>query len=374
MDFYSEYNYMYENNPKNKRKNKSMIFILLCFLIFGFFLLFLTLIGSIFIVKIEGDLITPGGLTDVSRIVSIEGKTYEDFEYKGIYVYKETAKLSLYDIIFKYRENKDGKEFIFAPSEELVNNNLERTYDTEEKESEYGALIFRESVKIATTIAYSLAAQVDDDIYISHNQEGALVVDYYSDNIDLSIGDVITHVNGEKIDYFNEYVNMQKSESCSQSAILDIKTKENVRKQVVTPYCQEDIEAYPYYEIADSIPEITFKSTDNIRGNSMGMMLTLGIYQALTNQLYEGKLIAGTGTIENDGSVDRIGGVYSKTMTAYQNGVKILLVSDDDLEEFLASAIALNIEDEMEIVGVNQIEDAIEFLTNYSDEEAGSVI
>ncbi|MER5636333.1 hypothetical protein ABT095_05205 [Kitasatospora sp. NPDC002227] len=68
-----------------------------------------------------------------------------------------------------------------------------------------------------------------------------------------------------------------------------------------------------------------------IGGPSAGQMLALGIIDKLAGDgsggdLSGGKVIAGTGTIDNDGNVGAVGGVPLKTKAAAQDGATVFLV------------------------------------------------
>ncbi|WP_367341817.1 SepM family pheromone-processing serine protease [Limosilactobacillus sp.] len=59
-------------------------------------------------------------------------------------------------------------------------------------------------------------------------------------------------------------------------------------------------------------------------GPSGGLMFSLQVYQQLTNRnLRHGQKIAGTGTINPDGSVGEIGGIDKKVIAAHRAGAKI---------------------------------------------------
>lgn len=79
--------------------------------------------------------------------------------------------------------------------------------------------------------------------------------------------------------------------------------------------------------------DITFH-TDGIGGPSAGLMFTLAIYTQLSNpELRDGRVIAGTGTIEQDGSVGDIGGADKKVISAAQAGAEIFFVPNNPVDE-----------------------------------------
>ena len=117
-------------------------------------------------------------------------------------------------------------------------------------------------------------------------------------------------------------------------------------------------------------------STDGVGGPSAGLMFTLDIYDQLTDEdLRKGRVIAGTGTIEQDGSVGDIGGAALKVVAADQAGAEIFFVPDNPVEEAVlkadpeaktnyeqAVAAAKEIGTKMKIVPVTNVQEAIDYL------------
>ncbi len=69
---------------------------------------------------------------------------------------------------------------------------------------------------------------------------------------------------------------------------------------------------------------ITFKSRES--GPSGGLITTLEIYNQLTKKdLTKGKTIAGTGTIEEDGTIGQIGGIEHKILGAEKAGAEVFI-------------------------------------------------
>ncbi len=73
---------------------------------------------------------------------------------------------------------------------------------------------------------------------------------------------------------------------------------------------------------------------ENIGGPSAGMMFALGIIDSLTpGNLTGGKPIAGTGTIDADGTVGPIGGIRQKLVGARRAGARYFLAPADNCDE-----------------------------------------
>lgn len=119
-------------------------------------------------------------------------------------------------------------------------------------------------------------------------------------------------------------------------------------------------------------------NTNDIGGPSAGLMFTLEILnQILDEDLTHGKVIAGTGTMESDGTVGRIGGIDKKVVAADRAGAQYFLAPDDTItEEMLeynpelisnyeeALKKAKEIGTKMKIVPIHTVDDAIKFLNN----------
>ncbi|WP_320066346.1 PDZ domain-containing protein [Micromonospora sp. RTGN7] len=72
----------------------------------------------------------------------------------------------------------------------------------------------------------------------------------------------------------------------------------------------------------------------DIGGPSAGLMFALGIVDKLQPaDLTGGKIIAGTGTIDDEGQVGPIGGIAQKLVGAKQSGAKVFLVPEDNCAE-----------------------------------------
>jgi len=122
---------------------------------------------------------------------------------------------------------------------------------------------------------------------------------------------------------------------------------------------------------------------DKIGGPSAGLMFTLEILdQLLDDDLTKGYNIAGTGEMNEDGSVGRIGGIDKKVVAADRDGVEIFFAPDDEITEEMrklnpniksnyevAFETAKQIKTDMEIVPVKTIDEALKYIEQLEPKE-----
>lgn len=96
----------------------------------------------------------------------------------------------------------------------------------------------------------------------------------------------------------------------------------------------------------------------DVGGPSAGMMHAIAIIDALTEgELTKGRVIAGTGTIQPDGSVGGIGGIRQKVVGAEAAGAEYILVPASNYDSALTAE-----RHSIEIVPVATLDEAIGFL------------
>lgn len=96
----------------------------------------------------------------------------------------------------------------------------------------------------------------------------------------------------------------------------------------------------------------------DVGGPSAGLMFALGIYDKLTpGNLTGGKFVAGTGTIDDDGTVGPIGGIEMKTVGARSKGAQYFLTPADN-----CAAAAKDTPGGLTLVKVRTINDALDAL------------
>ncbi|MFD8003573.1 YlbL family protein [Streptomyces mirabilis] len=100
----------------------------------------------------------------------------------------------------------------------------------------------------------------------------------------------------------------------------------------------------------------------DVGGPSAGLMFALGIVDKLTpGDLTGGKFVAGTGTIDDSGTVGPIGGIELKTIGAREKGAQYFLTPKDN-----CAAAAKDTPKGLTLVKVNTIDDAMNALKDIS--------
>lgn len=101
----------------------------------------------------------------------------------------------------------------------------------------------------------------------------------------------------------------------------------------------------------------------DVGGPSAGLMFALGIVDKLTpGNLTDGKFVAGTGTIDDDGKVGPIGGIEMKTVGARDKGAEYFLTPKDN-----CAAAARDVPEGLTLVKVATIDDAMSALEDIRD-------
>jgi Lon-like protease len=98
---------------------------------------------------------------------------------------------------------------------------------------------------------------------------------------------------------------------------------------------------------------------ENVGGPSAGLMFALGTIDAIDKaDLTGGKVIAGTGTIDDEGNVGVIGGIAQKLVGAHDDGATYFLTPAGNCAEAKANAV-----DGLTLVKVDTLDSALDSLT-----------
>ena len=315
-------------------------------------ILILVFIYLLFNIKLNFSIYSPGGLINLDSRIESNDKIYKA---KGsinmTYVSLVKGTVPTY-LIAKVIPTWD-----IIPNEDI-------TYDGDIDETiKIDQYYLKESISNAYMVAYN-EANIDYSIkksnnYITYIYENAKtdlklfdnIIKY--DNIEFTtfteMQKYITEKNvGDRVDFIVKRDN--KEIECSAELIdLDGKAKIGISTAVINDY--------------DSNINIKVKSKSSESGSSGGFMTALAIYNALTsNDITNGKIVTGTGTIDSEGNVGVIGGVTYKLAGAVKKKSDIFLVPNENYEEAYNYKKEHNFD--IELVSISKFSEAIEYLNN----------
>ena len=189
----------------------------------------------------------------------------------------------------------------------------------------------------------------------------------------LKRGDLLNSINNDEISSASEFIAMLRTYDIGDIVKIGLirDVDGNLKNLEIETKLIEHVEyegepmvgflATTVNERFDFPFEIDIK-TGNVGGPSAGLMMALNVYNNLipediTNSL----VIAGTGTIEIDGSVGPVGGVKQKVIAAKRAGAELILVPTANFEE------AKPLETEStEIVAIDTFDEALQVISEYS--------
>lgn len=233
--------------------------------------------------------------------------------------------------------------------------------------------VMENSQEAATVVAYT---EADADIQIEY--DGVYVVSVLPDmpaDGKLNTGDKIIGIDGRTITDANDLIEYVETKEKEESITLEfVRDEETLTTEITLDIIDEDqgkigigISLVTDRSVQVS-PDIEFTS-GRIGGPSAGLMFSLEIYDQLTEEdITKGYQIAGTGEIDYDGNVYRIGGIDKKIIAADKKGIDIFFAPsengrpDSNYQEALE--VAKEIDSDMEIVPVDTFKDALEYLKN----------
>ena len=226
---------------------------------------------------------------------------------------------------------------------------------------------------MVTSENVAIAVALDSlDYEIESEGDGVLVVGLLDDSPvkdKLIKNDLIISINNELVRSASEFISMLRTYEIGD--IVNIGLIRNEQELTIETKLIEHVEYEnePMVGFLASTPnqqfifpfEVDIK-TGNVGGPSAGMMMALNVYNLLTeDDITNGKKIAGTGTIEIDGSIGPVGGVKQKVIAAKRANAGLILVPTANFEE--ASVFA---DDNTQIVAVDSFDNALNVIFDFS--------
>lgn len=304
------------------------------------------------IIKLDYEIYSPGDLINLEDRIDVENA----YESKGsinlTYVTSRSGYLT--NILLSY----------IIPTWDLVSLDDSRIENESEKE------IFERNKILLKETSYDAIISAFDAANISYEVKNInLVVTYIFEgsDTDLKIGDTIKEINGKTItsmdDISNEISNYKENDKINIKVLRNDKLidcysvlRNENNKLIIGIYISKlkDIE---------TTPKVEYIFKDSESGSSRGLMCALDIYNKITEKdITKGKIISGTGTIDDKGNVGSIAGVKYKIIGADKNKADIFIVPKDNYEEALKAKKDNNLK--IEIISVSTLNELIEKLEN----------
>jgi len=176
----------------------------------------------------------------------------------------------------------------------------------------------------------------------------------------LTVGDVITAVDGQPVTSTEKLQELVRAKpvgtelpvtrqrgDATETVRITTKASDNGTPRIGVS--AENKQPHPF--------EITYH-LENVGGPSAGLMFALGTIDALnTDDLTGGKVIAGTGTIDDEGEVGIIGGIAQKLVGARDDKAEFFLTPAGNCDEAKANAV-----DGLTLVKVATLDGALDAL------------
>ena len=189
----------------------------------------------------------------------------------------------------------------------------------------------------------------------------------------LKKGDLINSINNTDIYSATEFISTLRTYSIGETVSIGLLREiDGIKEQI---YIKTTLIEHVEYEgepmvgfLATTVNErfdfpfeIDIK-TGSVGGPSAGLMMALNVYNNLIPEdITNSKIIAGTGTIEIDGSVGPVGGVKQKIIAAKRAGAELILVPVANFEEAQPFET-----DKTAIIAVDSFDEALAVISQYS--------
>ena len=232
-----------------------------------------------------------------------------------------------------------------------------------------------QNMKTSENVAIAVALK-NLNYDIDSKGDGVLVVGILDDSPvkdKLLKGDLLTTINNEQIFSASEFIATLRKYDIGETVTIGltrdidgVDTEISISTQLIEhiEYDNEPMVGFLATTVNERFDfpfEIDIK-TGNVGGPSAGLMMALNVYNNLIpNDITNSLIIAGTGTIEIDGSVGPVGGIRQKVIAAKRAGSELILVPTANYEE--ASPFST---DETAIVSVDSFEEALKVIFEYS--------
>ena len=316
------------------------------------FFIFLVLLYIILQFPLNYYIITGGGTSDVSSRIQVNNsyKSKGSFNISYVTELQGTVITYLLSYVIPTWEREDANLYKYSDKESI--SDIEFRSDLDLTTSNGTATYW------AYTLANKKVKNKSNKLYIITIFDGF--------ETELKVGDEVLSINNNSYNTINEYREYLQTLSENDEVVVKIKRKNKEKEIKSKLYKHEDRlilgVGLQFVREYDTNPDVKIKFKGTESGPSGGLITTLEVYNQLTKKdITKGYKIAGTGTIEEDGTIGEIGGVEHKILGAESDKADIFLVPDG---QNYKDAIKYKKDKHLKIriIKVKTIQDAIEKL------------
>ena len=312
------------------------------------FIIALLLLYSILQIPLNYYIVIGGGVSDVAKRIKVEDKYNSKGSFNISYVSELEGTILTYALSYirPSWEREDADNYKYNANESIEDIDFRSDIDLKyaNEKAKYWAY----------TLADKEVQEVSSKLYI------ITIFDGYE--TDLKVQDQILSMDNQSYKTIKEYQDYLQTKE--ENEFVEIKVLRNNKEKVVKSklYKYKDrlilgigLELIKEYK-TDPKVKVKFKKSES--GPSAGLIATLEIYNQLTKKdLTKGYKIAGTGTIEEDGTIGEIGGITYKLLGASKSKTDIFLVPADNYQEALKYKKKHHLK--IKLIKVKNIESAI---------------
>lgn len=281
------------------------------------FIIFLITLYIILSYPINYYITVGGGISDVSSRINVTSKNKASGSFNISYVTQLNGTLFTYALSYLIPtwERENANDYKFDDSESLEDIAFRSDLD------------LKTANGTATYWAYTLAnkkiEEIDSRLYV--------ITTFKEYNTPLKVQDEILSIDGHTYKTVEEYKSYMQTKTTNDE--LEVRVRRKNKEQIIKTKLHDSNGtlvlgvALQYVKKYDETPKVDIEFKPSESGPSGGLITTLEIYNQLTKKdLTNGLKIAGTGTIEPDGTIGEIGGVEHKILGAEQDKADYFLV------------------------------------------------
>ncbi|MDL2292123.1 hypothetical protein LJC17_00820 [Acholeplasma sp. OttesenSCG-928-E16] len=281
-------------------------------------------------------IITPGGLTNINQNIVIEDGFQNSDNFYSIHVTSYT-KMTLFQYLIT-NKNKEYDVYETTPYAKDIS-----TFDNQKM----GQVSKRASYQYSIIYAYNAANKEDENIKIDYSFKGLRIYYRPSKFKDIEVNDLVV-----KVEYQDKQIIADENmDTIKIKEMLDLARKNEaiitinragklIEKKINLVKGDYFLSYYPDYEISATPAFNQAGLSSLIGGPSGGLLQAMSLYSTLTKKNFSDYIISGTGTLDFDGTIGKIGGARQKVYTAIDNNVDYFFITSlnyigDDINDYV---------------------------------------